>query len=507
MVNQRTLLLNTLSGTALYVINIAVAFFLSPILLKALGNNAYGLWEMIMSVIGYMGLLDLGIGSAMVRYVAVADGGGSREEMARIMATALAFFVSMGLLASTVFGFLGFYPTMIGGKEALSIAGVELLFYIFAVNALFLFPMQVFLSVLLGIQRHYFINCARILLNCVKAIITYWYLTSHVDNPLVFISIAELIYTLLSFIIFYKFLFFKEEIPRFSYRSVSKKTFFDLFVFGSKNLVMMAASRLQNQSVPIIIAHVVGMGSIVNYTFPNRLVDYAKGLSLAVGYPLTPYFSAIFGKSQTEELRRSWLKTTFVLQGIMFIMPIVLWQYGEVFLRLWIGLEYAEAGHWVIRLLVVGLVADTLAVNSFRLLTAKASHGKSALVWLVLGILSIPGGVVAGKMWGIEGVTFAVVLASVVGNIATVALTCSSLDISPGEFFRATCLKLLGPIALGYGCSIFLLHLWEIESYVSLLSNTAIVCLFYFLNVWLIALEKSEKLSIIEKVLGRFTNK
>lgn len=480
--------------------NIAVAFILSPILLRALGNSAYGLWELIMSVVGYMGLLDLGIGSAMVRYVAVADGSGNREHMARIMATSLAFFGAMGVAACALFALLGFFPGVIAGEEAVQIGGVELLFYLFAVNALFLFPMQVFLSVLLGIQCHYFINCSRILLIGVKSILIYWYITSHTGHLLVFISIVELAYTLLSFVCFYLFLLSKKKIPRFSCRSVSKETFKDLFVFGSKNLVMMAASRLQNQSVPLIIAHVVGMGSIVYYTFPNRLVDYAKGFSLAIGYPLTPYFSAMVGKEQSEELRNAWLQTTFVLQAIMFIMPVVLWQYGELFLRLWIGMEYAEAGRWVIWLLVIGLVADTFAVNSFRLLTAKASHGRSALLWLILAAMSIPAGVMGGRMWGIEGVTFAVVLVTVVGNLATLVFACATLNISCKEYLQATCMKLFLPVALGTGCSFLLLCWWDITNFLILFCHVAIVSLFYCLQVWFFSFDAAMKASLLQKI-------
>jgi O-antigen/teichoic acid export membrane protein len=472
-------------------------------LLRALGNSAYGLWELIMSVVGYMGLLDLGIGSAMVRYVAVADSSGNREDLARIMATSLAFFVAMGIAACAMFALLGFFPGVIAGEEPLQIAGVELLFSLFAVNALFLFPMQVFLSVLLGIQRHYFINCARMLLIGVKSILIYWHIISHTGHLLVFISMVELAYTLLSFFIFYLFLSSKKEIPRFSFRSVSKQTFNDLFVFGSKNLVMMAASRLQNQSVPLIIAHVVGMGSIVYYTFPNRLIDYAKGFSLAIGYPLTPYFSAVVGKGQAEELRKAWLHTTFLLQAIMFIMPVVLWQYGEVFLRLWIGPEYAEAGRWVIRFLVIGLIADTLAVNSFRLLTAKASHGRSALLWLVLAAMSVPAGIVGGKIWGIEGVALAVVLVSVVGNLATVVLACASLQISHLEYLRATCLKLILPLILSAGLSILLVGWYDVTSYLDLLFHVTMVCSLYCVHVWLFSFDAAMKASVLHKVFGR----
>lgn len=482
------------------MVNIAVAFILSPILLRTLGNSAFGLWELIMSVVGYMGLLDLGIGSAIVRYVAVANSSDNREDMAKIMATSLVFFVAMGFVACAMFALLGFFPRVIASEEALPIASVEILFYLFAVNVLFLFPMQVFLSALLGIQCHYFINCSRVLLIGVKSIVIYWYIISHEGYLLVFMSIVELVYTLLSFFIFYLFLLSKKKIPKFSLRSVSKKTFSDLFVFGSKNLVMMAASRLQNQSVPLIIANVVGMGSIVYYTFPNRLMDYAKGFSLAVGYPLTPYFSAVVGREQSGELRNVWLQTTFVLQAFMFILPVVLWQYGEVFLHLWIGLEYAEASRWVIKFMVIGLIADNLSVNSYRLLTAQASHGRVALIWLVLAALSIPTGVFGAKLWGVEGAVLAVVLFTMVGNLATLLLACAALKISHREYLQATCIKLVMPVTLSAGCSVLLVRSYSVISFFDLIIHVIIVGFFYCLCVWIFSLDEAIKYTVTQKL-------
>lgn len=507
MASQRIVFYNSLSGTALYVVNIAAAFILSPILLRALGNSAYGLWELIMSVVGYMGLLDLGIGSAMVRYVAVADGSGDREDMAKIMATSLVFFAAMGIVAFAIFALLGFYPSLLAGGEAIRIAGVQYLFYLFAANALFLFPMQVFLSVLLGIQCHYFINFSRVFLAVAKSIITYWYITTRGGHVLLFISFIELTGTLITFSIFYLFLFTKKEVPRFSLRSVNKKKFNDLFVFGSKNLVMMAASRLQNQSVPIIIANVIGVGSIVYYAFPNRLVTYAKGFSQAIGTPLTPYFSSVIGRGKSGDLRKTWLQTTFVLQAIMFITPVVLWQYGEVFLRLWIGLEYAEAGRWVIKLLVIGLVADTLAANSFRLLTAQASHGKIAVLWLILAALSIPTGVLCGKFGGIEGVTLAVVLVSVVGKLATVLFACVSLNITLMEYFRSTCMKLILPLALSAGCTVLMVQFYAITGFLDLVFHVAAVCSLYCLLVWMLSIDAVMKKTVLKKLSNKLTSR
>lgn len=455
-----------------------------------------------MSVVGYMGLLDLGIGSAMVRYVAVADGSQDRQELGRIMSTSMVFFSLVGLLACTIFALLGLYPQVILGKETTQIQSIELLFYIFAFNAVFLFPMQVFLSVLLGLQFHYFINFARIVLILLKSGVIYYYIANYSHNILIFISIVELVYNCISFLSFYFFMVAKKNVPKFSLQDVSFIKFKDLFVFGSKNLIMMTASRLQNQSVPIIITYVLGVGNIVYYAFPNRLVEYAKGFSLAVGYPLTPYFSARVGKGDGEALRTVWLESTFVLQIIMCIMPIMLWQYGEVFLRLWIGQEYAIAGRWVLNILIVGLIADILAVNAFRILTAQGTHGRSALLWLLVATCSVPAGILGGVVWGVEGIALGAVSASVAGNVVTLAFACATLHISLKQYVQATCSKLVVPLIITVTCCVGLSLYTEINSFFSLILQAVCVVGLYALCVWVFSLDAAVKQGIRKKVRG-----
>lgn len=69
-------------------------------------------------------------------------------------------------------------------------------------------------------------------------------------------------------------------------------------------------------------------------------------------------------------------------------MPIVVFFCGGIFIELWIGHEYSQNGYWVMNLLLIGLIFDSIAINSFRILMAKAVHGNCALVWLILSILA-----------------------------------------------------------------------------------------------------------------------
>src|SRR5215475_10484937 len=94
------------SGSALRVANLAtqivVAFFLTPFVIHCLGDRMYGFWALVGTFIGYYGLLDLGLGSAVTCYTARALGKGDREECRRVFSAALQLYVALGLVVLAV---------------------------------------------------------------------------------------------------------------------------------------------------------------------------------------------------------------------------------------------------------------------------------------------------------------------------------------------------------------------------------------------------------------------
>jgi O-antigen/teichoic acid export membrane protein len=490
---SKKLVLNSLSGTLLFVISIVVAFVMSPIYIKTLGNRDYGLWELVMSVIGYMGLLDLGIGPALVRFVSVASGREDRDEMRQIISTAFVFFIAIGFVSVAACILLGYFPSIVAGKESKDIANVGTVFLLFGLNAGLTLPLQVFIATLMGVQRHYFINITRAVLMILNALMSWYLLRKFPGNGLVILALLQPVVTFFQCALFVGAVQFDKQIPNMALSAVTWLKFRELFNFGVKNAVMMIASRLQNQSVPFIIGNVVGLGSIVYFVMPNRLIEYAKGLSMAIGFPLTPYFGSTLGKGNHQELVKSWLNTTFALQIVTMVMPIAIFFYGETFLSLWIGKEYALAGHWVLYFLLVGLVADALATNAFRILTAHGKHGRSALVWLVLSIISIPLGFLGATLWGVAGVTLGTTSAIVIGNLVTLRLTCTVMQVPLRTFFSETLQRLLFP--LGLLIASFWLLTWQFppSGYLNLVVQLLLGGAVYLVALWTFAFSAATK--------------
>ena len=89
---------NVLWNWAAMLVGMLVQFFLSPFTVHHLGNLVYGVWVLVVSTVAYFNLLDLGLRSAVVRFVSKGQTQGLHEDARKIVRTALWLRVGIGLV-------------------------------------------------------------------------------------------------------------------------------------------------------------------------------------------------------------------------------------------------------------------------------------------------------------------------------------------------------------------------------------------------------------------------
>jgi O-antigen/teichoic acid export membrane protein len=252
---------------------------------------------------------------------------------------------------------------------------------------------------------------------------------------------------------------------------------------------------------------VIGLSHIVYFVMPNRLIDYAKGVSRAIGYPLAPYFGATIGRGNQDALKSSWLNTTLALQIVSLALPLVIFFCGETFLELWLGPEYSTAGRMVLYILLVGLVADSLATNAYSILIAQSRHGKPALMWLVFSVISVFLGVGGGYLWGVAGVAAGTSIATVLGNLFTVTMACTVMQTSLWTYFRRSLVRIF-PALL-----ILTLSLWSFgkifpeKSYTNLVLQISASGSTYLLAIWQFALTENIRNNLLKRLQKKIFKK
>src|SRR5437764_7032673 len=153
MTSHRTLLTNAAVNVLGFVAQLAVSFALAPVVLRALGDDRYGVWSFVESFLAYLMLFDLGVGAALVRFVPRCLATGDRDGLNRVYSACLAFF---GLVAAAA-GLAGWLALEYAAGRWLAVPPelqpeVRLVLLAVVVNFAAALPLSVFPAMLDGLN-------------------------------------------------------------------------------------------------------------------------------------------------------------------------------------------------------------------------------------------------------------------------------------------------------------------------------------------------------------------
>src|SRR5262252_9228196 len=90
------------SNWLLMVVTVAATYILLPYSLKHIGQEQYGIWLIITSLTGYMGLLMLGVPMASVRFMADSLAKHDYEQMNKFIGSSAGLFLFAGVVSLVV---------------------------------------------------------------------------------------------------------------------------------------------------------------------------------------------------------------------------------------------------------------------------------------------------------------------------------------------------------------------------------------------------------------------
>src|SRR5207237_2143029 len=80
------------------VANASVGIFLTPYVLHRLGDEAFGVWVLIVNLVGYYGILDAGVRSAILRYVSRHKELNEQKKVNEVLASAFYYYLGACIL-------------------------------------------------------------------------------------------------------------------------------------------------------------------------------------------------------------------------------------------------------------------------------------------------------------------------------------------------------------------------------------------------------------------------
>jgi O-antigen/teichoic acid export membrane protein len=443
---HRRLTLNSISNLARYLLWTGIAIFLTPFIIRTLGDSLYGFWITLASFIGYASLLEFGVQPAVVKLVGQYRGAGDEEKLQELVTTALAFFLVVGLVA-------GLACTLVipiwATRFVEDLRGIDhslLLFVAIGAEALVSYMNYLVTGVLYGDQRYHVKNLIDSCGWLINAVLIWIFLPT---GGLLAIVLAKLLSDTL--IVIAGAVALHRALPtlRIDPGLIRRSSFGELMGFGGRVFVSATTTRLATYAQPLIISTALSAAATAIYAIPVKLMDYARQLGWTLTASFMPMFSELQGRKETELLRKVYVDYTRYLFTLLVPIAILLMVYGSPFIGLWIGPEYQERGH-----VITLLMATSVLLDMFQPLLWRFFVGVGELNYLVKisagsSILSVILGIVLVKPFGVEGVAAGLLFCGVLVHGANAVYSSRYLQISVLEFFlRAHARTVVAALAL-----------------------------------------------------------
>ena len=343
---------NTFYNAIARVLGMLISFFLTPYILSHLGVEYFGIWSIVWVLTGYLGLLDLGLGTSFVRYTSLYYVKGEKENLRKMMNSGLFFYMVVNIFlfaAVLIFSrpILRFFNLPAGFKEE---AAVAMILGVVSLGLSNLF--NVFNSVLYGLQRLDLSVKIGALVSVPLVFGTIFVLESGYGliGLMYNYVLASLLLLIAGGIMTYRILGETWKIGFIYIRiSMLKK----LVRFGLTLQLSQLSQMVSFHYDKMLISHFLGIVQVTYYEIGSKLTQMMRSLPAFMTAAITPAASEMEIKRGLDKVWELYSRGTkyLLIAGIPLFLFITLEAREVIFI--WIGKDYQLSTN-VVRILSIG---------------------------------------------------------------------------------------------------------------------------------------------------------
>lgn len=431
---RRRLLTGTCSYLAAKATAVATWFVLTPFLLATLGTSGYAIWVLLTSLFWYGYLLDLGIGGAVVKYVAEHVARGERDAAREVVASSAWLFAGLAVVSLLLGVLLAPLLVAVLGVPLDARREVSWLIVMTSMNVATTIAMTPSFAVLQGLQRYDLHNGAHIFATLVEAALVVAALLAGWGLPgmvAAFIPANLATWWVAAWLV-------RRTAPdlRIRWRAATFDAAKTLARFSGSLFVIDVSGRLQTKSDEFIIALFRPLAALTPYALARKLAELIEAVVTQCVKAAMPLASELHAGADAAKLQRLYITVSRVSLGITLPICIVLALLGGDILTLWVGAEYAPHGP-LLAVLAAAYSFRSIQRPAIEIMQGMARHHLIAAVALVAGVANIAVAILLLPSVGLTGVALAVLTTSGAATIGVIVPFANRmLDVSPRQAMR-----------------------------------------------------------------------
>ncbi|HEC27021.1 MAG TPA: hypothetical protein ENI67_06400 [Gammaproteobacteria bacterium] len=469
-----------------YAVPLVVNFVSIPYLMKSLGEDAFGIQVLVNVVIGYLALMDMGIGLPLIKYLAEDKAKGDMKSASELLSTTLVLYLGLGIFGMLVaFAVSDYLAESFFSIPNHLVNEAEHVFQLAAAGFFATLLMGWGRSVAMGLQRYevaYSISALSSVLGVgvgLYLIYAGFGVVGYVFSKVLFLFIAALVY----------FFIYRVFIPEYKIKlRFNKISIVRIKSYLAYGIVHRGVSGLAGSIDKTLLGMWVSVASVGLYSLPFMLtnaINYTLSFMLSFIFPAS---SELYVTGQHDRLRGLFLNSSrfLVAATCMIFLPFFLM--GGAFLTLWLGGAIEGKVLVAFYLLALASFIQVLLTSLTNCVMLGIGRVDQFTIYTVIRLIAftflcallIP-------MFDIVGAAWAVLLVCMVDAIYFVLVVKEHLKINIFTLFVSAYLRPL-LISLCLGLLLFPFHSivssWLDLSLTTVVIEVAVMILYYYFNVF-----------------------
>lgn len=491
-------------GYANFAVKMVIQLAYVPILLRLLGQNEYGVYQLVASVISYLSLLNFGFGGSYLRFYAIFKGDKKKEDT--LNGTFLSVFLFFAVIAFGVGMLMTWNTELLLGDKLLhsEIKLAQVLMFIMAINMALSFPISVFSSIVTSRECFIFQRVVELLKSIFNPfLVIIALLMGYGSIGLVCVAtlltiagaVANIWYVL------------KKIKAGFIFTSIDKGLIKEVGVFSFFLFLNSIIDQINWNVDKFLLGRFVGAASIAIYSVGAQINNIYIQITDMIATVMAPRVNIITAseKNPLPKLSNLWIKVgrlqTILVLGILAGFSV----FGKEFINLWAGPEYMES-YYVTLLLIAPIsipLCQTLGVDIQRALN---KHKYRSIVYACVAIGNLIISIPLIKNFGAVGAAAGTMVALIVGNVIIMNIMYDKLiGLDVRGFWKQVC-KLVPSVIPAIIVSILLNNVIRIDSWGLLIVGCSIFGLVYFICLNIYGFNKEEKAMVNHMMIGVLSN-
>lgn len=494
-----SVLRSTVANWSAFLFAALVSFFLSPFVVHRLGDSAYGIWVLLGSFVGYLGLLDFGVRGAVTRFVAASHARLDHREASVIVAAALKLFGLLSALAIVLAAVLAIVMGDLFNIPPALLPESRLVVFLGGLTVATAFMGGVFGGVVAGLHRFDIDAVIEIAVTALRAVAVV--VALYAGYGLVGLSVIQLAISVIRGVAAYivvRHLYPDLELNTAGSTGPAIRQLLSFSLFSS---LIHFSGLLIYQTDTVIIGAFLPIGFVTYYAIASNLGEYARQLVSALSRIAQPRASAAEAVGGSAAVRALILE--IAPRATLMTVPIALTFMirGDHFIDLWMGPEYSAQAAPVLSILAIAVwfaggrmitTATIMGMNRHRRLAAAFLVEAATNVGLTIALI--------GSM-GLPGVAIGVVVPGMAVTLGFMPWYMKrELDIPVGQFI--TRVWLVPSIAcLGFAAGSYALERWmPAESLLAFFVQTALLLPLVLVGGLTLVSSREERISLAARL-------